>query len=105
MSLRLADGACAPPQDALQSTGLKKSQIQRALDTLAESGRCLCTVRRTGPAPRCAPPLARCALTRAAPARARVAAQENGKQKIYLAPQDQSAVPPEARAHAFAFAP
>ena len=32
-------------QDALQPTGFKKPRIQRALDTLAETGRCLCTAR------------------------------------------------------------
>ena len=35
---------CAP-QDALQPTGFKKPQLHRALDSLAESGRCLCTAR------------------------------------------------------------
>ena len=43
---RAARGALTgAPQDALQPTGFKKPQIQRALDALAESGRCLCTAR------------------------------------------------------------
>jgi hypothetical protein len=85
-------------QDALQSTGLKKAQIQRALDTLAESGRCLCTARAC---------LLLGALLRrdAAALRAGVARQENGKQKIYLTLQDQAEVPPEARRPAASFRP
>jgi hypothetical protein len=88
-SLRRVDTAVLP-QDALQSTGYKKTQIQKALDTLSESARINCTARLRSCSAFCLAcvPLR---LTR------QLRAQENGKQKIYLALQTQSTVPPEAR--------
>jgi hypothetical protein len=90
-------------QDALHSTGYKKSQIQKALDTLSESGRITCTVRCDARALcafaagclHCEPDVQTRALTRF-----RTRLQENGKQKIYLALQPQSTVPPEVRLRA-----